>query len=85
MVMDQLYEVLNIFRIQFPRTASECAPWFDYNTSALVELSNEEECASREANTLKDFTKTKDTLLVQADGGEFDEIFRLGIINTKCF
>ncbi|KAG2353917.1 hypothetical protein BDR07DRAFT_1495396 [Suillus spraguei] len=58
--------------IQLPRMTCEFTPWFDYIAGVLIELSDAEECASREADTIKDFTKTKDILLIQANGSEFD-------------
>jgi len=57
------------FLLPKSRNPCEFTAWFDYITNVLVKLSNAEECASREANTVKDFMKTKDTLLVQADHG----------------
>ncbi|KAG1752597.1 uncharacterized protein EDB91DRAFT_1243362 [Suillus paluster] len=63
-VVDQFHKVLNILKIQFPQMTCEFTSWFDYITSVLIKLSDAEECLSQEANTIKDFMKTKDILLI---------------------
>ena len=64
-----LIQHLNLSCCRNQERACEFTAWFDYITNVLVEFSNAEECASREADTVKDFMKTKDTLLVQVSGG----------------
>jgi hypothetical protein len=76
--MDQLHKVLNILEVQFPWAACEFTAWSDYITSVLVEPSNAEECASREADTVKDFMIpcSYRRMVVSLTSGE---IFRLTI------